>query len=76
VKVWDRWKRVLSHLDPRSYLYRTAFNVHRSHYRRGVRAARHLVGAARWPMRAWAVPTRTREGRRRVLWPKGIPASF
>lgn len=44
VKIWDRRDRVRGHPDPRSYLYRTAFNVHRSRYRRSLTAAKHLVG--------------------------------
>ena len=46
VKVWDHWERVRTHPDPTSYLYRTAFNVHRSRYRRSLRAAKRLAGPA------------------------------
>ena len=45
VKVWDHWERVQAHPDPPSYLYRTAFNVHRSRYRRSVRAAKRRLSA-------------------------------
>jgi len=43
-KVWERWDRVAALDDPVGYLFRTAFNTHRSATRRSVRAARKLVG--------------------------------
>jgi RNA polymerase sigma-70 factor (ECF subfamily) len=43
-KVWERWDKVAGLDDPVGYLFRTAFNTHRSAVRRSVRAARRLVG--------------------------------
>jgi RNA polymerase sigma-70 factor (ECF subfamily) len=43
LKVWERWDRVRGHPDPTGYLYRTAFNLHRSRLRRVARAARRTV---------------------------------
>lgn len=43
LKLWEHWDRVQDHPDPRAYLYRTAFNLHRNRLRRAVRAARRLV---------------------------------
>jgi RNA polymerase sigma-70 factor, ECF subfamily len=40
LRLWERWDRVRAHPDPAGYLYRTAFNLHRSQLRRAVRAAR------------------------------------
>jgi RNA polymerase sigma-70 factor, ECF subfamily len=40
LRVWERWERVRAHPDPAGYLYRTAFNLHRSGLRRAMRAAR------------------------------------
>ena len=42
-RVWERWHRVALLDDPVGYLFRTAFNAHRSATRRAVRAARRLV---------------------------------
>jgi RNA polymerase sigma factor (sigma-70 family) len=42
-KVWERWDRVSRLDDPVGYLFRTAFNTHRSAARRALRAARRLV---------------------------------
>lgn len=42
-KVWERWDRVGRLEDPVGYLFRTAFNAHRSATRRTLRAARRLV---------------------------------
>jgi RNA polymerase sigma-70 factor, ECF subfamily len=42
-KVWERWDRVARLDDPVGYLFRTAFNSHRSAARRSMRAARRLV---------------------------------
>jgi RNA polymerase sigma-70 factor, ECF subfamily len=41
LRLWERWDRVRLHPDPAGYLYRTAFNLHRSRLRRAMRAARH-----------------------------------
>jgi RNA polymerase sigma-70 factor, ECF subfamily len=41
LRLWERWDRVRVHPDPAGYLYRTAFNLHRSRLRRAMRAARH-----------------------------------
>jgi len=43
-KVWERWDRIARLDDPVGYLFRTAFNTHRSAARRSMRAARRLVG--------------------------------
>jgi RNA polymerase sigma factor (sigma-70 family) len=43
VKVWERWDRVGRLEDPVGYLFRTAFNTHRSRARRAVRSARKLL---------------------------------
>src|SRR5690625_4189274 len=43
VKVWERWGRVGRLDDPTGYLFRTAFNAHRSRARRAVRSARKLL---------------------------------
>ncbi len=43
LKLWEHWDRVQAHPDPRGYLYRTAFNIHRNRLRRAVRAARRVV---------------------------------
>lgn len=43
-KMWERWDRVALLDDPVGYLFRTAFNTHRSATRRSMRAARRLVG--------------------------------
>src|SRR3954468_15657856 len=48
VRVWERWDRVQSLESPTGYLYRTAFNWHRSRARR----ARRSVGRAL----PWAPP--------------------
>jgi RNA polymerase sigma-70 factor (ECF subfamily) len=42
-KVWERWDRVGRLDDPVGYLFRTAFNAHRSTTRRTIRAARRLM---------------------------------
>ena len=42
-KVWERWDRVARLDDPVGYLFRTAFNTHRSAVRRTMRAARRVV---------------------------------
>ena len=45
-KVWEGWGRVSELDDPTGYLFRTAFNAHRSAGRRTVRAARRLIDHA------------------------------
>jgi RNA polymerase sigma-70 factor, ECF subfamily len=40
LRIWERWDRVRAHPDPAGYLYRSAFNLHRSRLRRALRAAR------------------------------------
>ena len=42
-KVLERWDRVVTLDDPVGYLFRTAFNTHRSAVRRTMRAARRVV---------------------------------
>lgn len=42
-KVWERWERVAALDDPVGYLFRSAFNAHRSTVRRAVRAARRRI---------------------------------
>jgi RNA polymerase sigma-70 factor (ECF subfamily) len=42
-RVWERWDRVGSMVDPAGYLYRVAMNVLRSRYRRARVAARRVV---------------------------------
>ncbi len=42
-KVLERWERVSALDDPVGYLFRTAFNTHRSAVRRTMRAARRVV---------------------------------
>jgi RNA polymerase sigma-70 factor (ECF subfamily) len=42
-RVWERWPRVATLDDPAGYLFRTAFNTHRSATRRAVRAARRAL---------------------------------
>jgi RNA polymerase sigma-70 factor (ECF subfamily) len=43
LKIWERWDRVKEHPDPPGYLYRTAFNLHRSRGRRSWRMVRNLL---------------------------------
>jgi RNA polymerase sigma factor (sigma-70 family) len=43
VRIWERWERVQRIEDPKAYLYRTAMNVFRSRYRRGLLALRRAV---------------------------------
>jgi RNA polymerase sigma-70 factor (ECF subfamily) len=42
-RVWERWEHVGGLDDPTGYLFRTAFNTHRSATRRAVRAARRAL---------------------------------
>jgi RNA polymerase sigma-70 factor, ECF subfamily len=50
-RVWERWGRVEGLDDPVGYLFRTAFNLHRSAGRRAVRVARRALD-----VRAHAAP--------------------
>src|SRR5262245_3030748 len=43
LKLWERWDRVADIDDPTAYLYRTAMNIFRRRYRRGLLALKHLV---------------------------------
>lgn len=43
-KMWERWDKVARLDDPVGYLFRTAFNTHRSATRRSMRAALRFVG--------------------------------
>jgi len=42
-RLWERWEDVRSLDDPTGYLFRTAMNVHRSRYRRALRAAKRAI---------------------------------
>lgn len=42
-KVWERWDRVGRLDDPVGYLFRTAFNTHRSTARRALRSAQRVI---------------------------------
>jgi RNA polymerase sigma-70 factor (ECF subfamily) len=42
-RLWERWDRVGSMIDPAGYLYRVAMNILRSRYRRARVAARRVV---------------------------------
>ncbi len=44
--LWERWEQVSRMDEPVGYLYRTAWNRHRSRLRRTVRATRRVVGMA------------------------------
>ena len=46
LKLWARWDEMTEIHDPTAYLYRTAMNVFRRRYRRGVRALRRVVALA------------------------------
>lgn len=48
LKLWERWDRMEGVRDPTAYLYRTAMNVFRRRYRRGILALRRTVAAAPW----------------------------
>jgi RNA polymerase sigma-70 factor (ECF subfamily) len=43
LRMWERWDRLAEHPDLPGYLYRTAFNLHRSRLRRVTRALRRTV---------------------------------
>lgn len=45
-KVWERWERVGRMDDPTGYLFRVAFNAHRSALRRLARASRRVLPLA------------------------------
>ncbi len=47
LKVWERWERIRVHPDPPGYLYRTAFNLFHSRWRRAMRAARQAFEISR-----------------------------
>src|SRR6266536_405720 len=47
LRIWERWDRLRDIEDPTGYLYRTAMNVFRSRYRRGLLAVRRVVGQGR-----------------------------
>jgi RNA polymerase sigma-70 factor (ECF subfamily) len=47
LKVWERWDRVAEMDEPVGYLYRTAMNLFRKRYRRGVLALRRTVSEDR-----------------------------
>jgi RNA polymerase sigma factor (sigma-70 family) len=46
LRLWARWDRMETVRDPTAYLYRTAMNVFRRRYRRGILALRRAVAAA------------------------------
>jgi RNA polymerase sigma-70 factor, ECF subfamily len=46
VRLFERWDRVRAMDDPTGYLYRTAMNLFRKRYRRGLLAARRTIGLA------------------------------
>lgn len=43
LKLWERWERVGEIHDPAGYLYRTAMNIFRRRYRRGILAIRRSL---------------------------------
>lgn len=47
LRIWERWERLREIDDPTGYLYRTAMNVFRSRYRRGLLSVRRAVGQVR-----------------------------
>ncbi len=44
LKLWERWDRVQTVDDPTAYLYRTAMNVFRRRYQRGLMSVKRVVG--------------------------------
>ena len=46
VRLFERWDRVGRMDDPEGYLYRTAMNLFRKRYRRGLLAAKRTIGLA------------------------------
>jgi RNA polymerase sigma-70 factor (ECF subfamily) len=65
LKVWERWERVDAMDDSVGYLYRTAMNLFRKRYRRGLLAFRRTIGFA--PSRDDFADVDERETVRRVL---------
>jgi RNA polymerase sigma factor (sigma-70 family) len=65
LRIWERWDRVREIDDPTGYLYRTAMNVFRSRYRRGLLVLRRAVGQA--PAADEFAAADARETVRRVL---------
>src|SRR5262249_10534494 len=49
VAVFERWQRIASMEDPTGYLYRTAMNMFRKRYRRGLLATRRTLRVAAPP---------------------------
>ena len=45
-KIFERWERVRTMEDPAGYLHRTAMNLFRNKFRRGVMAVRRGIGTA------------------------------
>jgi RNA polymerase sigma-70 factor, ECF subfamily len=45
LRMWERWDRLAEHPDLPGYLYRTAFNLHRSGVRRAIRTAKRTLFA-------------------------------
>ena len=43
LRLWERWDRIGAVRDPTAYLYRTAMNVFRQRYRRGLVALRRAL---------------------------------
>jgi len=43
LKIWERWDRMGDVQDPTAYLYKTAMNLFRRRYRRGLLALRRAV---------------------------------
>lgn len=62
VKVWERWDKVASLDDPSGYLFRTAFNTHRSMARRAIRSARKIV-ESHWDLQVPVEPHDVAEDR-------------
>jgi RNA polymerase sigma-70 factor (ECF subfamily) len=46
LRLWERWDRISAVRDPTAYLYRTAMNVFRQRYRRGLLALRRALAPA------------------------------
>lgn len=46
LRLWARWDRMADVRDPTAYLYRTAMNLFRRRYRRGILALRRAVALA------------------------------
>lgn len=65
LKLWERWDRVGEIHDPTGYLYRTAMNIFRRRYRRGVLAIRK--GLAMTPAEDEFARAEDRQVVRRIL---------